>query len=473
MQFNNPHISIAAFAATEAGKAILEVYGREDFQVENKADETPLTLADRKAHEVISGILTPLGLPVLSEEGAEMLYEQRRLWNMFWMVDPLDGTKEFIKRNGEFTVNIALIKNGAPVAGIIYVPVTGVLYLGEVGNAAWKVVISSLPGSPEEITQLRGKTLPFATPEHYCVVASRTHMSKETSAFVDEVRANRPDVQLVSRGSSLKLCMIAEGEASIYPRFGPTMEWDTAAGHAICNAAGALLLKADNPQEEITYNKKDLLNPWFIARRPEEGTAKDNNLHPDFSRIKTREEKEQLLQQKGCVVWMTGLSGSGKSTIAAALEDLLHKKGYLTQVLDGDNIRTGINNNLGFSEEDRRENIRRIAEVSKLFLQCGIICINSFISPTHQMRQMACDIIGRDHVLEIYVNAPLEVCEERDVKGLYSKARQGKIKGFTGIDSPFEPPTAPDLEIRTDKVSVEDAAQQCLQVLETKTVYSQ
>jgi adenylylsulfate kinase len=160
---------------------------------------------------------------------------------------------------------------------------------------------------------------------------------------------------------------------------------------------------------------------------------------------------------------MTGLSGSGKSTIAAQLESRLYEMGFLTQVLDGDNIRTGLNNNLGFSEDDRQENIRRIAEVSRLFLQCGIICINSFISPTHQIREMAYTIIGRENVIEIFVNAPIEVCEQRDVKGLYRKAREGKIKQFTGIDSPFEAPLDPDIEINTGTLSVEEAIEKCLE----------
>jgi len=163
----------------------------------------------------------------------------------------------------------------------------------------------------------------------------------------------------------------------------------------------------------------------------------NQNLHPVFKQILNRPDKEKLLNQKAKVIWMTGLSGAGKTTIGAGIEKELNVRGYLTQVLDGDNIRTGISNNLGFSEEDRFENIRRIAEVSKLFLNCGIICINSFISPTKKIRSMAKEIIGENDFIEVYVNTPLEVCEQRDVKGLYQKAREGKIKNFTGIDAPF------------------------------------
>jgi adenylylsulfate kinase len=175
------------------------------------------------------------------------------------------------------------------------------------------------------------------------------------------------------------------------------------------------------------------------------------NIHPIFDQMLQRSDKEVLLKQRSAVLWLTGLSGSGKSTIAKALEQTLHAQGLVTKLLDGDNIRTGLSNNLTFSEADRQENIRRIAEAAKLFLDGGIICICSFVSPTRQIREVARQIIGEEDFLEVYVNAPLEVCEARDVKGLYQKAREGKIKDFTGIDSPFEAPEAPFLELRTDQ----------------------
>ena len=168
---------------------------------------------------------------------------------------------------------------------------------------------------------------------------------------------------------------------------------------------------------------------------------------------------------------MTGLSGSGKTTIAKALEKELNKRRFLTQILDGDNIRTGLSNNLGFSKEDRYENIRRIAEATKLFLNCGIICINSFITPTNEIRQMAYDIIGRDDIVEVYVNALVEVCEQRDTKGLYAKARQGRLKNFSGIDSPFEAPTKPNVELKTDLLSIEEAVKKCLDVILPEILY--
>ena len=196
------------------------------------------------------------------------------------------------------------------------------------------------------------------------------------------------------------------------------------------------------------------------------------HIHPVFNRMLTREDKERLLKQNAKVFWMTGLSGSGKSTIGTAVEKELYAKGYLTQLLDGDNVRTGINNNLGFSTADRMENIRRIAEVSKLFLSCGVITINTFVSPTNEIRELAKTIIGSKDFIEIYVNCPLEICEERDVKGLYKKARNGEIKDFTGITTPFEAPVNADLEIRTDKEPAEESVQKVLNYILEKVDYN-
>ena len=183
------------------------------------------------------------------------------------------------------------------------------------------------------------------------------------------------------------------------------------------------------------------------------------NIHPIFHRILQRTDKENFLHQNAKVIWLTGLSGSGKSTIAEGLEKLLFEKKFFTQLLDGDNIRTGINDNLGFSDADRLENIRRIAEVSKLFLNAGIITINSFVSPTNDVRTLAKKIIGENDFIEVFVNCPLEVCEQRDVKGLYAKARRGEIKDFTGITSPFEAPASPSLEIKSNELNIEESVE--------------
>ena len=191
----------------------------------------------------------------------------------------------------------------------------------------------------------------------------------------------------------------------------------------------------------------------------------ENNIYPIFDRMLGREDKEALLGQRGVMVWFTGLSGSGKSTIAIALERELHKRGLLCRILDGDNIRSGINNNLGFTETDRIENIRRIAEVSKLFVDTGIITIAAFISPSNDIREMAANIIGKDDFLEVYVSTPIEECERRDVKGLYAKARRGEIKNFTGISAPFEAPAHPALTLDTSALSLEESVNKLLELI--------
>ena len=194
-------------------------------------------------------------------------------------------------------------------------------------------------------------------------------------------------------------------------------------------------------------------------------TENENHIYPIFDRMLTRQDKEALLREHGVMVWFTGLSGSGKSTIAIALERELHKRGLLCRILDGDNIRLGINNNLGFSEADRVENIRRIAEVSKLFIDTGIVTIAAFISPNNDIREMAANIIGKEDFLEIYVSTPLEECERRDVKGLYAKARRGEIKNFTGISAPFEAPVHPALTLDTSLLSLEESVNRLLELV--------
>lgn len=192
------------------------------------------------------------------------------------------------------------------------------------------------------------------------------------------------------------------------------------------------------------------------------------NIYPIFEKMLQRKDREALLKQKGIMIWFTGLSGSGKSTLAIALDRELYKQGILCRILDGDNIRSGINNNLGFSEADRTENIRRIAEVSKLFVDCGIVTIAAFISPTHAIRRMASEIIGEDDFLEVYVSTPIEECERRDVKGLYAKARRGEIKEFTGISSPFEAPEHPFISIDTSRQSLADSVKILLEAVSPK-----
>jgi 3'(2'), 5'-bisphosphate nucleotidase len=264
---HHQYISVALLAALEGGRAIMEVYST-DFAVDHKEDQSPLTEADRKAHTAIMTNLEPLGLPILSEEGRDISYEERKDWEQFWLVDPLDGTKEFVKRNGEFTVNIALVEAGDPIAGVIYVPVLDILYLGVRGMGAVKVdAFSTASYSDLHALFALGSRLPMDTGRTaFTVVGSRSHMSDETLEFVDALRAQHGEVEMVEMGSSLKLCLVAEGVADVYPRFAPTMEWDTGAGQGIAMAAGCTVTEQDGITP-LRYNKENLLNPWFIVRR--------------------------------------------------------------------------------------------------------------------------------------------------------------------------------------------------------------
>ncbi len=255
-------------AAIRAGHAIMEVYSR-PFDVELKKDQSPLTEADLRAHQVIVDQLCSIGLPVLSEEGRDIPFEERRDWPLFWMVDPLDGTKEFVKRNGEFTVNIALIQDGESVAGVIFAPTLNVLYFGwEEGNA-YKAKINPEPnGLLESFESLikRSEVLPIDyDQDHFKVIGSRSHRSAETESYFSELEKVHGDLEIITMGSSLKICLVAEGVAQIYPRFAPTMEWDTAAGHAIARAAGKDIIDRSTGKS-MRYNKENLLNNWFVVQ---------------------------------------------------------------------------------------------------------------------------------------------------------------------------------------------------------------
>ena len=253
-------------AAIEAGKAILEIYHSGDFDVTVKGDDSPLTRADLASHEVIMRHLEPMGIPVLSEEGRDMPFSERSGWSELWIVDPIDGTKEFIKRNGEFTVNIALARNGAPVLGVIYVPVTGELYVGVQGEGACKAVCPADESVDVAEAMTGAQQLPLPKGDRpFTAVASRSHLSPETEAFIEDLKQEHGEVATISKGSSLKLCMVAEGKADCYPRFAPTMEWDTAAGQGICMAAGFDVID-QNTGRTMRYNREQLLNAWFLVK---------------------------------------------------------------------------------------------------------------------------------------------------------------------------------------------------------------
>ena len=260
-------VEVAVDASIKAGKEIITVYNQ-PFEVEIKNDNSPLTEADKKANAVINDTLRRTEIPIISEENKQIDYSIRKEWKHCWVVDPLDGTKEFIKRNGEFTVNIALIENGNPILGVIYVPVTKTLYFGDVKTkSSFKV---NSVNTEDNAALIIKKAVELNPKKNHSkklkVVGSRSHMNQETLDFVEGLRKKGSLVEIVSKGSSLKFCLVAEGKADIYPRFAPTMEWDTAAGQAICNALGLKVVTTDS-REQLKYNKENLLNPYFIVSK--------------------------------------------------------------------------------------------------------------------------------------------------------------------------------------------------------------
>jgi len=266
MEISGELIGKVLHTAFIAGKAIMDIY-RQPFEVEFKSDHSPLTIADKTAHKIIAEGLSQTGLPILSEEGAQTSYDIRKNWKEFWLVDPLDGTKEFIKTNGDFTVNIALISNQQPIFGAVYAPVPGFIYWGsESGSFRLNVTQSeNIDFENSHSLKTLAEKLPcIARPEGFLVLGSRSHMNSETESFISNLKLAHPDLSFISRGSSLKFCTLAEGGADAYPRFGPTMEWDTAAGHAVAKFAGCTVNQSDNGLA-VEYNKPSLLNPYFIA----------------------------------------------------------------------------------------------------------------------------------------------------------------------------------------------------------------
>lgn len=280
------HLYNPLLAVKEAGRAILEIYDS-DFEVWHKNDKTPLTMADQRSHEIIVACMSDIDgdrFPILSEEGKDIPFKQRSKWEYFWLVDPLDGTKEFIKRNGEFTVNIALVHRNRPVLGVVYVPVKDVLFFAAEGLGSYKSDISDVfeliidKALKKERTGLlktlidRSVKLPVYNSQitmsdsQLTIVGSRSHSTKELEDFVEAMKKKYERVKFISAGSSLKLCLVAEGKADVYPRMGPTMEWDIAAGQVIVEQAKGSVLDLET-DEPLIYNKENLLNPWFIVRK--------------------------------------------------------------------------------------------------------------------------------------------------------------------------------------------------------------
>lgn len=261
-------LEIAIEASIAAGKEILKIYEDDEISFEDKNDNSPLTKADLNSNSLIIEYLEKTGIPIISEENNEIDFLQRKEWNLCWVIDPLDGTKEFIKKNGEFTVNIALVSNGVPSVGVIYVPVSRELYYANTElNQTYKMVLSKNHLFNGPLYDVKNKITPAPlSNDTIRVVGSRSHMNEDTINFVASLKSKCKNVEIVSKGSSLKFCLVAEGKADVYPRFAPTMEWDTAAGQAICNAVGLRVISQET-NKELKYNKENLLNPYFLVRK--------------------------------------------------------------------------------------------------------------------------------------------------------------------------------------------------------------
>ena len=412
----------------EAGKKTLEIYNRK-YDVETKSDDSPLTEADLASHEILEKGLSELGYPVLSEES-----DSEVSTDTFWVIDPLDGTMDFMQKTDEFSIMVALVKDKRPVLGIVYAPALGKLYYAEEGKGCYMIEGDSEP------VQLKvdSRELP-----DYRMIISRNHFRQE-----DQDIALRLGIEEFRKMGSVgvKYARIAEskGELCIYTT-GALGIWDCAAPHIILKEAGGVVFDVEG--NEPAYDSGILkMKKGFI------GTLKENSSEVIRSVQHNR---------KGAVLWFTGLSGSGKSTVATKVYYHLKKEGYNFEMLDGDEVRENLTADLGFTKNDRDENIKRISFVARLLSRNNVIVIASFISPYRKMRESVRKNVT--NFVEVFVNAPLEVCEERDVKGLYKKARAGEIPNFTGISDPYEEPTDADIELKTDKETVNESVDKVLE----------
>lgn len=412
--------------AVAAGSATMQHY-HAGMQVERKSDQSPVTSADRAAHSIIVEGLHNWDptVPIISEEGNIPTHEERSKWDRFWLVDPLDGTKEFIQQNGEFTVNIALIEEGEPVLGVIYAPALDLLYYAGKGLGAWK---RENRGAPERII-----SKPPMTGQSLRVAESRSHPSRELEDFL----RNLPVSERVPAGSSLKFCWVAEGKADIYPRLGPTMEWDVAAGDCIFRNSGV----GRQRHSELVYNQPELKNQGFVVGMSDSGTSATG---------------------PGLVLWFTGLSGSGKSTIAERVVEELIRRGREVEYLDGDLIRE-IFPGTGFTRPERDAHIRRVGWMASRLEAHGVIVVASLVSPYVESRSFVRGLCRRFN--EIWISTPFEECARRDVKGLYARAKAGEIRNFTGLDDPYEAPGQAEMVIDTTDLAIDRAVARVLDLV--------
>jgi 3'(2'),5'-bisphosphate nucleotidase len=424
-----PALERLAAIARAAGEKAMAYYGGETTAT-TKGDGSPVTDADTAAHTHILAELSAwdADVPIVSEEGTIAAWDVRKTWARLWLVDPLDGTKEFIKGLGEFTVNIALVYGSEPVLGVVYAPALDLMYFGGRGLGAFR---QQGEGPAERIT-----SRPAQPSDPLVVVESRSH----PSAALEELLSGLNVARREKLGSSLKICRLAEGGADLYARLGPTMEWDVAAADCIFRYSG------DGPPRisPLRYNQPDLRNNGFVL---------------GFDGLPACPPKV-----RPAVIWLTGLSGAGKSTIAERLLLALRAGGQRVEQLDGDAIRAYFPNT-GFSREAREAHVRRVGYLASRLEHHGVVVLVSLISPYRASRDFVRGLCKS--FVEVHVATELAECERRDVKGLYARARRGEIRNFTGLDDPYEPPERPDIAIDTTRLTVDEAAAAILAHLET------
>lgn len=445
--------------AEQAGQQLLGATRKECSPA--KTDESRATAVACPCYrQIVAGLgkLAP-DVPVLPDQTATA--DRRQDGGRHWLVTPL-GNTEALEGSGELTISIALIEHGEPVLGVVHAPSLRTTYWGARGQGAYKAIAGSAP-------QRLSVAYPQEHGQAWRLAGSATHVGRELPGLLNSL----PRAQPGNVEHALRLCQVAEGAADLYPCMGPASAWATAAAQAVVSAAGGKVLTWPDLQP-LRY--PPLSDDWRLpsliacatghadwAAQPDstvdEHRRQDRPCEVVWHRTQVSQRmRADMLGQQPCCIWLTGLSGSGKSTIANALELSLHQAGKLTFLLDGDNIRHGLNRDLGMSVQDRVENVRRVGEVAKLMVDAGLIVVSAFISPFRQDRERVRSMFPPEQFIEVFVDTPLDVCEQRDPKGLYRKAREGLIRDFTGIDSPYEAPDQADIVLRTTEMDV----QQCV-----------